>query len=245
VLVCMAALVKEDRLPISWDYFLDFRNIETDANGKISGDKAEAMIIFYEELLPCCIGPKIWCPKEFVRDLISEGGIVTASDEAFIGVCLLNYAEGWISNNKKARYTNHRQGNQEYGGWDAEGLRAYNRLFDKVEQSRQKPSARVAEIYFRSRMIAKWGPTGTKKKNRNGTGDKEPIVVTRSEWNMVAESDNGYQRGRRTLPTNEITVDDRMSRKTCETSLTTPGAYARTSLEDEILDIPANKRSAV
>jgi hypothetical protein len=203
-----AGLNAAGKLPPQLSEFLKFRNVNFDTHGiPTSAEAAEWMLLFYEELLPCCVGPKVWCPAAFVKDTISAGGIVTISDEAYVALCCDNYEPKWLHNAANGKYTNNRKGNHLYGGWTNAGLTKFNELYDNVERSRNSEGGRKAELYFRSEMMASHGPTGSNKRSAN----KALAIRTRSEWAIVDNAEIGFTRGgARSHPPMGVAIDRRM-----------------------------------
>jgi hypothetical protein len=58
----------------------------------------QAFSFFFDELVPCVAGRKVWTLREKASKLISEAKqVVSVLDEAFAILALMNYWERWIS----------------------------------------------------------------------------------------------------------------------------------------------------
>ncbi len=76
--------------------------------------------MFFNELVPCVAGRKVWTLREKATKKILEAGkIVSVLDEAFTILALRNYWDRWL-NNGTAKWTDSRAGNHQYMGWTDE-----------------------------------------------------------------------------------------------------------------------------
>jgi hypothetical protein len=55
-------------------------------------------------------GKKVWTSRDKMAYVITDGGKITITDEAFTELCLLNYWDKW-SANRPAKWTDARKGN--------------------------------------------------------------------------------------------------------------------------------------
>ena len=85
---------------------------EMDPNGDI-----EAFCYFFDQLVPCVAGQKVWTQREKANKLISEAKkVVSLLDKAFAVLALENYWKRW-NNTGTAIWTDSRVGNYQYMGW--------------------------------------------------------------------------------------------------------------------------------
>jgi len=120
-------------------------------------DNPECFFLFCDYFLSRIVGISVWregCQKTKVSQM------ATASDEAFAYLLVENYWDSWskldldqyknestfdvASNRKRKRkanwgkYTKSAYGARRYGGWTAEGLLRFNKLFEEVKADRLK-----------------------------------------------------------------------------------------------------------
>jgi hypothetical protein len=85
---------------------------EMDPNGDM-----EAFCYFFDHLVPCVPGRKVWTQREKANKLISEAKkVVSVLDEAFTVLALKNYWTRW-NNTGTAIWTDSRVGNYQCMGW--------------------------------------------------------------------------------------------------------------------------------
>jgi len=105
----------------------------------------EAFCFFFDELVLCVAGLKIWTAAEKSSKLISEAKkIVTVLDEAFTILALENYWPRWTGN-QKALWTDSRQGNYQYMGWYDDAYARFDVLCNKINGQRQTGNNRALE----------------------------------------------------------------------------------------------------
>jgi hypothetical protein len=71
--------------------------------------------LFFNRLMPCVAGKKVWTSRDKMACAITDGGKITITDEAFTELCLLNYWDKW-SVNRPAKWTDARKGNCSFKG---------------------------------------------------------------------------------------------------------------------------------
>jgi hypothetical protein len=85
---------------------------EMDPNGDI-----KAFCYFFDHLVPCVAGRKVWTQREKPNKLRSEAKkVVSVLDELFTVSALKNYLKRW-NNTGMAIWTDSRVGNYQYMGW--------------------------------------------------------------------------------------------------------------------------------
>jgi hypothetical protein len=95
---------------ITLEIITDVRQM--DPNGDI-----EAFCYFFDHLVPCVAGRKVWTQREKANKLISEvKKVVSVLDKAFTVLALKNYWMRW-NNTGTAIWTDSRVGNYQYMGW--------------------------------------------------------------------------------------------------------------------------------
>ena len=77
----------------------------------------EAFYFFFDDLVPCVAGRKVWTLREKAIKLILEAKkVVSVLDEAFTILALMTYWERWTGNGT-TRCTDSKAGNYQYMGW--------------------------------------------------------------------------------------------------------------------------------
>jgi hypothetical protein len=66
--------------------------------------------LFFDRLMPCVAGKKVWTSSDKMACAITDGGKITITDKAFTELCLLSYWDKW-SVNRPAKWTDARKGN--------------------------------------------------------------------------------------------------------------------------------------
>jgi hypothetical protein len=66
--------------------------------------------LFFDRLMPCVAGKKVWTSRDKMACAITDGGKITITDEAFTELRLLNYWDKW-SANRPVKLTDARKGN--------------------------------------------------------------------------------------------------------------------------------------
>jgi hypothetical protein len=71
----------------------------------------EALYFFFDDLVPCVTGRKVWTLREKAIKLISEAKkVVSVLDEAFTILALMNSWKRWTGKGKTARWTDSKAG---------------------------------------------------------------------------------------------------------------------------------------
>jgi hypothetical protein len=66
--------------------------------------------LFFDRLMPCVAGKKVWTSRDKMACAITDGGKITITDKTFTELCLLNYWDKW-SANRPAKWKDARKGN--------------------------------------------------------------------------------------------------------------------------------------
>lgn len=134
--------------------------------------------LFFDQLVPCCTGRKVYLNRDKVISRISEGGKVKILDEAFTELCCLNYWNKW-RHKGHARWTDSRGGNSHYTGWRREAYVKFDEICKRVRVQREddREAESSKETQFQRFATAKYG-TGQQKRYRgaNSTVDDGPDV---------------------------------------------------------------------
>ena len=126
---------------------------------------------FFDVLVPCIAGKKIWTSQMKVAKTISESNCVTVVDEAFTVLCIENYWNKWV-NGGVTLWTQSRTGNTGYMGWDKKAYTRFVVLCKHIKEERLSGISREIEVQFRdAAILANKGNIGMKK--RRG-GDDVP-----------------------------------------------------------------------
>jgi hypothetical protein len=122
---------------------------EMDPNGDI-----EAFCYFFDHLVPCVAGQKVWTQREKANKLISEAKkVVSVLDEVFTVLALKNYWKRW-NNTGTAIWTDSRVGNYQYMGWADAAQVQFDSLCKRIREQRKRASNMKLEREYlaRSRM---------------------------------------------------------------------------------------------
>ena len=133
----------------------------------IDGDW-EAFCFFFDELVPCVAGLKVWTAAEKSSNLISQAKkVVTVLDEAFTILALENYWPRWMGN-EKALWTDSRQGNYQYMGWHDDAYARFDVLCNKINEQRQTESNRALERQYLAKARECQATLGNARNQRAG-----------------------------------------------------------------------------
>ena len=126
---------------------------------ELDGDM-EAFNLFFDELVPCVAGRKVWTLREKATKKISDAGkIVSVLDEAFTVLALTNYWDRWI-NNGTTKWTDSRAGNYQYMGWTDEAYTKFDAICMHIRIQRDSDvNKRLEELYLErsQRLLAGGG----------------------------------------------------------------------------------------
>ena len=129
---------------ITWEIITAVR--EMDPNGDI-----EAFCYFFDHLVPCVVGRKVWTQREKANKLISEAKkVVSVLDEAFTVLALKNYWKRW-NNTGTAIWTDSRVGNYQYMGWADAAYVQFDSLCKRIREQRKRASNMKSEREYLAR----------------------------------------------------------------------------------------------
>jgi hypothetical protein len=117
-------------------------------------------IYFFDDLVPCVAGRKVWTLHEKAIKLISEAKtVVSVLDEAFTILALMNYWERWTGKGKTARWTDSKAGNYQYTGWADAAYVQFDELCKRIREQRQtRLNKKLEQMYLaRSRSLLAGG----------------------------------------------------------------------------------------
>jgi hypothetical protein len=158
----------------------------TNVRGTEPSGNIEAFCFFFNELVPCVAGRKVWTLREKASKLISEAKkIVSLLDEAFTILALMNYWKRW-TNTGAAIWTDSRAGNYQYMGWADAAYVQFDELCKRIRDQRQTASSmKLEQMYLaRSRsVLAGGGPH-----SRRPMGEQEE--PTRGVYNELDSEDD-------------------------------------------------------
>ncbi len=146
----------------------------TNVRGMDPDGDIEAFSFFFDELVPCVAGRKVWTLREKASKLISEAKqVVSVLDEAFAILALMNYWERWISHGM-AKWTDSRASNNQYMGWADAAYVHFHELCKQIcEQRKNEMNKKLEKMYLaRSRSLL----AGRGSKTR-GIGEQVEIQV--------------------------------------------------------------------
>jgi hypothetical protein len=125
--------------------------------------------LFFDRLMPCVAGKKVWTGRDKMACAITDGGKITITDEAFTESCLLNYWDK-RSVNKPAKVTDARKGNCGFKGWSNNAYQQFDSICNRSRAQRETDESKVMELGFLDYAIKQYG-RGTKR-TRSGILDK-------------------------------------------------------------------------
>jgi hypothetical protein len=106
---------------------------------------------FDNNVIECVSGKRAW-GKEKSMKVLTES--ITASDEAFALLLLINNWDKWLAEEEKPprkkdpMYTGSTKGNKKFQGWSDLGIAKYNELLEKVEHDRDSMQGKEIEKAF-------------------------------------------------------------------------------------------------
>jgi len=103
--------------------------------------------LFFDRLLPCVAGKKMWANKDKMASTISDGGKISVTDEAFTELCLLNYWDRWTGN-KSAKWTDARGGNTHFKGWSNLAYQKFDEICRRISKQRESDECKAMEVAF-------------------------------------------------------------------------------------------------
>jgi hypothetical protein len=189
VLVAQDSLCDIDVMTLSFDEILNLRQ-----------DSTGLYFNFIEFFIAPVVG-KIFYKDNCCEKMVSE--FISVSDEAFALLIFENSYETWCdmlkTNNTKnsgvfCKYTNggsstgRNASSRRYQGWNAEGIKRFNVLFDLVKADRTKSHARFFEDEFK--VYCENGGVSGKKKKKNKVVF-EAIHVCHELWSDDEENEDG------------------------------------------------------
>ena len=118
---------------ISFEEIADVRKMSPEGN-------IEAFCLFFNDLVPCIAGRKVWTQQEKANKLISEAKkVVSVLDKVFTILALKNYWKRW-NNTGTAIWTDSRVGNYQYMGWADAAYVQFDALCKRISEQRQSAS---------------------------------------------------------------------------------------------------------
>jgi hypothetical protein len=122
----------------------------------------EAFYLFFDDLVPCVAGRKVWTLREKAIKLISEAKkVVYVLDETFTILALMNYWERWTGNGT-ARWTDSKAGNYQYMGWADAAYVQFDELCKRIREQRQTRlvNKKLEQMYLTRSLslLARGGP---------------------------------------------------------------------------------------
>ena len=123
--------------------------------------------LFFDRLVPCVAGRKLWSKQAMVTDYITRSGKVTVTDEAFAELCVMNYFEKWI-NGGQTRWTNDRGGSSNFQGWSEDAYAVFDKICVRISEQRQ--CCQEIESGFLSHAKDKYGHSGRANRKYRSRG---------------------------------------------------------------------------
>jgi hypothetical protein len=142
-------------------------NISNVRGMSLNGDM-EAFYVFFDKLVPCVAGRKVWTVRERAAKTISEAKrIVSVLDEAFTILALENYWQRWFFGGT-ARWTDSRSGNYQFMGWADAAYVRFDRLCHQIREQRQTAVNKELELTFLARARSQMAGGGAPMRRGNG-----------------------------------------------------------------------------
>ena len=111
-------------------------------------DDIYAFTFFFNELVPCVTGQRVWTLRERASKLISEAKrVVSVLDEAFVILALTNYWDRWTSQGM-AKWTDSRAGNYQYMGWADAAYVSFDEICNRIREQRKNETNKRLEKMF-------------------------------------------------------------------------------------------------
>jgi hypothetical protein len=129
--------------------------------------------LFFDRLVPCVAGKKVWTGRDKMACAITDGGKITITDEAFTELCLLNYWDKW-SANRPVKWTDARKGNFSFKGWSNDACQQFDSICNRIRAQCETDELKAMELVFLDYAIKQYG-RGTKR-TRSGILDKGPEI---------------------------------------------------------------------
>jgi hypothetical protein len=103
---------------------------------------------FFDKLVPCVAGVKVWSIKVRIADTITGSNCVTVTDEAFTMLAIENYWRRWF-HAEPAKWTDSRRGNQQFMGWSDEAYTRYDEACRRIQKQRDTAASKTLEKEFK------------------------------------------------------------------------------------------------
>jgi hypothetical protein len=129
------------------DYVDDVTNY-LDVRAAKSDDEFSPFWTFFDKLVPCVAGVKIWSIKVKISDTVTGSNCVTVTDEAFTMLALENYWGRWF-HAQPAKWTDSRRGNQQFMGWSDEAYTRYDDACRRIKKQRGTTASKTLEKLFK------------------------------------------------------------------------------------------------
>jgi hypothetical protein len=163
---------------ISFEEIADVRKMSPEGN-------IEAFCFFFNDLVPCVAGRKVWTQREKANKLISEAKkVVSVLDEAFTVLALKNYWKRW-NNTGTAIWTDSRVGNYQYMGWADAAYVQFDALCKRISEQRQSASNMKLEQVYLARSRSQLAGGGTHSRRLMGGQDE----TNREVYNELESED--------------------------------------------------------
>ena len=129
-----------------------FSNVRFHDRKKNPKEAEDRWFCFFDALVPCIAGKKIWTNQVKISKTITESNCVTVVDEAFTVLCIENYWPKWVKGGV-TRWTQSRSGNTGYMGWDKVAYTRFVCLCKHIKHMRETDESIKMEMKFRENAI--------------------------------------------------------------------------------------------
>ena len=131
------------------------------------GGTADRAWFFYDILVPCIAGKKIWTSQVKVAMTITASNCVSVLDESFTVLCIENYWNKWV-NDGPTKWTQSRMGNTGFLGWAKEAYERFVMICKHVKEQREEGMSEDLEQVFQKRAVMEYAGGHRWAKHSNG-----------------------------------------------------------------------------
>ena len=131
-------------------------------------DSANRVWLFFDILVPCIAGKKIWTSQVKVSTLITDSNCVTILDEGFTVLCIKNYWNIWVNDGLLMKWTQSRSRNTRFIGWDKEAYKHFVMICNRIKEQRKEDISEELEQIFQERAVMEYAGGHRRARYHNG-----------------------------------------------------------------------------
>ena len=141
-----------------------FSNVRYVGDMRSAKEVGDRCWCFFDVLVPCIAGKKIWTNQRKMAERITESNCVMVVEKAFTVLCIENYWNKWVHGGVTL-WTQSRSGNTGYMGWDKEAYTHFVVLCKHIKEERLSEISMNIETQFQKTAIQAYkGNNGVKKR---------------------------------------------------------------------------------